>query len=250
MKQHTSSSTRLYNNKYTITILTYTTLKNFSWVTNLTIQKITKYLAIALASIFVCTVAIYLIVFFFSRSFIYTDTKNLPHAQVAVILGASILPDGELSPVLQDRVEMAITLYKNSSVEKILVTGDNSSLAYNEVNPVRLYLLDNGIPDKDIFLDHAGFDTYSSMYRARDIFLTDSMIIVSQSFHLPRAVFIARNLGITSYGMSADQGHYLLRNYVREIFADVKAVFNLLSKRQLKYLGKEIPITGDGRNNP
>jgi SanA protein len=215
-------------------------------------QKLRKILVI----IFKCTIIIVtlticntLVIIAFSHSYIHTTTKNFPHAQVAVILGAAILKDGSLSPVLMDRVTKAISLYKNRNVENILVTGDNGTLAYNEVNPVRLYLLAHGIPDKDIFLDHAGFDTYSSMYRARDIFLAQSMIIVSQSFHLPRAVFIARNLGIDAYGVNADNGHYLLKNYIREIFANCKAVMNLLVHRQPKYLGKEIPLTGDGRDN-
>jgi SanA protein len=184
-----------------------------------------------------------------SSKYIYSDIERLPHAQVAVIPGAAILQNGDLSPVLRDRVDMAITIYQKGIVGKILVTGDNSSLAHNEVNPIRNYLLKSGIPDQDIFLDHAGFDTYSSMYRARDVFLVDSMIVVSQAFHLPRAVYIARHLGITTYGMRADRGHYLFRNDVREIFGDVKALGNLLFDRQPKYLGKQIPITGDGRDN-
>jgi SanA protein len=196
------------------------------------------------------TVTVFFVVIISSYPYIKKDMRELPHAPVGVILGAAILPDGSLSPVLQDRVDMAIRLYKTQMIENILVTGDNSSLAYNEVNPVRIYLLAHSIPDKDIFLDHAGFDTYSSMYRARDIFLAKDMIIVSQSFHLPRAVFIARYLGINAYGMSADNGHYLFRNYVHEFFADTKAVMNLMVNRQPKYLGEEIPLTGDGRSNP
>lgn len=135
-------------------------------------------------------------------------------------------------------------------MSKILVSGDNSSVTDNEVNPVRLYLLSHGVPDKDIFLDHAGFDTYSSMYRARDIFGVTSILITSQSFHLPRAVFIARELGIQAYGVNADVGHTFFNNYVREVFADEKAVFDLVFHTKPKYLGDPIPITGDGRNYP
>ena len=184
-----------------------------------------------------------------TRAYIWDNVDEIPHTEAAVVLGASILEDGSLSPILEDRVNFAIKLYKANKVEKILVTGDNSSLAYNEVNPVRLYLLERGIADKNIFLDHAGFDTYSSMYRARDIFLADSMTIVTQSFHLPRSVFTARALGLDAYGMSADNGHYKLRNSVREMFANVKTVINLVFSREPKYLGKEIPLTGDGRDN-
>mgnify|MGYP001572373834 FL=1 len=194
-----------------------------------------------------CIFATFIIIKLKTRAYTYDDVTNIPKTEVAVILGASILSDGSLSPILVDRVEAAIKLYESEKVKKILVTGDNSSLAYNEVNPVRIYLLRNNIPDKDIFLDHAGFDTYSSMYRARDIFLAESMTVVTQSFHLPRSVFIARTLGLNAYGMNADDGQYKFKNYVREMFANVKAVINLILKREPKYLGEEIPISGDGR---
>jgi len=181
-----------------------------------------------------------------TESYIYDDINKVPGAQVAMILGAAILKNGGLSPILRERVDRAQTLYETGKVEKILVTGSNSTLEDNEVNPVRIYLLKNNIPGQDIFLDHAGFDTYSSMYRARDIFLADSMIVVSQSFHLPRAIFLARALGIKAYGLEADRGHYLWRNYFREMFANVKAVFNLIFDREPKYLGEPVPLTGEG----
>lgn len=178
--------------------------------------------------------------------YIFFTIDTVPRAQVAVIPGAAVLTNGALSPVFRDRVDMASAIYKAGKVEKILVTGDNSSIAYNEVNPVRLYLMARGVPSDDIFLDHAGFDTYSSMFRARDIFLTESIIVVTQSFHLSRAVYTAQHLGIPAVGMSADNGHYLFSNYLREIFANGKTMFNLLIHSQPKYLGNEIPITGNG----
>lgn len=185
-----------------------------------------------------------------SKSYIYKNTKDVPEAQVVLIPGAAILKNGGLSSIFKDRVNTAIELYKTKKVSKILVSGDNSTVAHNEVNPVRDYLLKNDIPDEDIFLDHAGFDTYSSMYRARDIFQVSSIIITTQSFHLPRAVFIARMLGIKAYGVSADSVNILLKNYIREIFADEKAVLDLILHRQPKFLGDIIPIKGDGRNSP
>lgn len=189
---------------------------------------------------------VYVGVNLFSKPYIINDINKLPNSQTAVILGAGILKNGNLSPILVDRADTAIQLYNANKVKKILVTGDNSRLSYNEVNPVRLYLLKNNISDGDIFLDHAGFDTYSSMYRARDIFLADSMIIVTQSFHLPRAVFIARSLGLKAYGFSADHGHYKFSNYLREMPANVKAVFNIFFNREPKFLGEEIPLSGSG----
>ena len=185
-----------------------------------------------------------------SRPYIYADIAALPLTQVALIPGAAILSNGNLSPVLKDRVDAAVRLYKAGKIEKILVSGDNSTLTYNEVNPVRNYLLTSGIPAEDIFLDHAGFDTYSSMYRARDIFQVSSITIVTQSFHLPRAIYVAHHLGIVAYGFNADSGRYLFKNYVREWFADVKASIDIAHHRKPKYTGNIIPITGDGRNNP
>lgn len=179
-----------------------------------------------------------------TKSYIYETVSESPVAQTALVLGAAVSVDGSLSSIFKDRVDLAVNLYVAGKVSKILVSGDNSTVEYNEVNPVRLYLIDKGVPDEDIFLDHAGFDTYSSMYRARDIFSVSSLLIVTQSFHLPRSVFIARHLGIDAYGVNADIGHMLFRNYLREILANEKAVLNLLVNRQPKFLGEKIPVTG------
>ncbi len=198
-------------------------------------------------------VIVFLINFFinaFSKYYIYDNLKDIPEAQAVLIPGAAILKNGQISSIFKDRVDKAIELYKVKKVKKILVSGDNSTVAHNEVNPVRDYLLKKGIPDEDIFLDHAGFDTYSSMYRARDIFKVSSIIVSTQLFHLPRAVFIAQILGIRVYGISADKGNILFKNYIREIFANEKAAFDLITHRKPKYLGNVIPITGDGRNYP
>ena len=185
-----------------------------------------------------------------TKAYIYNGVASVPNAEVALIPGAAILINGGLSPIFLDRVNTAIKLYEAKKVKKILVSGDNSTLSYNEVNPVRKYLLSKGIPDEDIFLDHAGFDTYSSMYRARDVFGVTSLLITTQSFHLPRAVFIARSLGMRAYGVNADVGHMLLKNYAREMLANEKAVLDLAGQRIPKYLGDKIPIMGDGRNYP
>ena len=187
-------------------------------------------------------------VIFTTKKFVFESMENAPATEAALVPGAAILRNGELSPVLRDRADQAIALYNAGKVKKIIASGDNSTLSYNEVQPMRKYFMRNNIPESDIFLDYAGFDTYSSIYRARNVFLVNSLTVVSQSFHLPRAVFIARNLGMDAYGVSADNGHYKLTNYFREMLADSKAVFNLLFQRKPKYLGEEIPISGDGRN--
>lgn len=179
------------------------------------------------------------------RPFTYSNPKDVPSAQVAMVLGASVVR-GQPSPVLKARANAAIALYKEGSVSKILVTGDNGELSHDEVTPVRKYLVDAGVSGGDIFLDHAGFDTYSSMYRARDVFEADSLIIVTQDFHLPRALFIARHLGLSAYGIPAEGGTQESRNYLREIPASAKAVLDLVLHREPKYLGESIPLSGDG----
>lgn len=177
--------------------------------------------------------------------YIFTKVADVPDTQAALILGASVVK-GKPSPVLALRADAAIQLYKAGKVQKILMTGDNGTLAYDEVTPVRKYLIDAGIPAEDIFLDHAGFDTYSSMYRARDVFKVDSITIVTQDFHMPRSLFVARHLGITAYGYIADGETNVTHDYLREIPASLKALLDLFTSRQPKYLGAPIPIGGSG----
>lgn len=161
------------------------------------------------------------------------------------MLGAAILPSGEISQIFKDCADAASVLYAQGIVDRILVSGDDGTTTHNEVNPAREYLMASGVPSEAIFLDHAGFDTYSSMYRARDVFRVKSSIITTQSFHLPRAVYIARRMGIDAYGFPANQHEYGIKNNFRELLADVKAVGNLIFFREPKFLGEEIPITGD-----
>ncbi|MDE1924743.1 MAG: YdcF family protein [Patescibacteria group bacterium] len=181
-----------------------------------------------------------------TRPYIFNSITDVPTTQTALVLGASVTSTGALSPVLKERADEAVALYRAQKVSKILVTGDDAAVSYNEVDPVGRYLNAQGIPERDIFLDHAGFDTYSSMYRARDVFGVSSVIIVSQPFHLPRAVFIARELGLNAYGAAAGQGELFLFNDVREIPASIKAVYDLAALRVPKYLGEKYPIGGDG----
>ncbi len=181
-----------------------------------------------------------------TKPYIYASVADVPQAEAALVLGASVTSAGALSAVLKERAQTAVELYAAGKVGKILVTGDNSTLSHNEVNPVGNYLTAAGIPKDDIFLDHAGFDTYSSMYRARDVFGVRSMVIVSQAFHLPRAIYVARRLGLKAYGVDAGEGESFFFNYAREVPASVKAFLDLAFARVPKYLGEQYPITGDG----
>jgi SanA protein len=169
-----------------------------------------------------------------------------PQAQAAIVPGASIISSSTLSAVLRERAVGALALYDAGMVKKILVTGDNAALSYDEVEPVGKYLEAHGVPARDVFLDHAGFDTYSSMYRAKAVFGVSSALIVSQPFHLPRAVFIARALGIDARGVEAGAGEPYVFNQLREIPATLKALFDLAVRRVPQYLGPTIPIEGSG----
>jgi SanA protein len=206
--------------------------------------------------IFSAPFALFLFIFFTntivhlsSSTYIYEDIAEAKEKETALVLGAAVYSSGNLSPVYQKRVDKALELYEAGKVSKILASGDNSAVEYNEVNPVRNYLLAKGVPNEDIYLDHAGFDTYSTMYRARDIFEVSSVIVVTQSFHLPRAIFIARALGIDAHGVSADEDNIKISNYIREVFANEKALINVVFHRQPKYLGDTIPI-GEEREEP
>lgn len=162
---------------------------------------------------------------------IYRDMDNLPKSDVAILLGASVVK-GKLSPVLEARTEAALLLYDAKKVSKILVTGDGTSLNYDEITPVHTYLRERGVPDEDILLDRTGFDTYSSMYRALHVNTISSAVIVTQEFHLPRALFIARNLGIDARGFVASGKEGLTDAYIREIPATIKAIFDVSVRRQ------------------
>lgn len=171
------------------------------------------------------------------------STEDSPKKDTALILGAAVLRSGGLSPVLRDRADQAIELYRAEKVARIIASGNTEGNHYDEVAPMKAYLVQAGIPESAIVLDGGGFDTYSSIHRAQSVFATQSLIVVSQSFHLPRAVFIARELGIDAVGVSADRGHYKLVNYFREMLADVKAVANLISNRTPRSLATDGPET-------
>lgn len=156
--------------------------------------------------------------------YFFSDVTQIPHASAALILGASIIR-GAPSPVLAARTEAGKMLYENGKVPVLLLSGAVEP-NYDEVAAMRQYLVNAGIPDKDIALDEAGFDTFSSMYRAHNVLLADSLIIVTQDFHLPRAVFLARALHIKAYGLAASRGGSIY-DYLREIPASWKALWDL-----------------------
>ena len=185
-----------------------------------------------------------------SEEFIYQGENRfneVPEAQAALVLGARVWPSGNMSSIFMDRANVAWQLYTEGKVQKILISGDHGRQGYDEVNTAKDFLLNKGIPKEDIFLDHAGFDTYDSLYRARDIFEAESLIICTQEFHLPRAVYIGKALGLNVYGVSTDLQLYVgeTRRNIREMLARGKAMADILFDSKPKFLGPAIPLSGD-----
>lgn len=169
------------------------------------------------------------------------------HAQAVMVLGALVSEDMP-SAVLADRLDTALSLYHEGKADKLLLTGDHGRKDYDEVNVMRQFVLRKGARPEDVFMDHAGFTTYNSMVRARDVFQVRRMIVVTQAFHLPRALWMARRLGIEVQGVAADRRRYAdhWANDLRECGARVKAFASVTFHAKPRFLGPVIPITGDG----
>ena len=179
------------------------------------------------------------------------NINNVPNADAILVLGAYVLPDGTTSSMLNDRLTEGYELYEDGKAPKILVSGDHGRKDYDEVNAMKSFLKNRGVPSQDVFMDHAGFSTYESVYRARDIFKVQKVIIVTQEYHLKRAVFLAREMGLEGYGIASDKHDYgqAMKYYnVREIAARNKDfIWAKIIKPRPTYLGNAIPVFGDGR---
>ncbi len=200
----------------------------------------------------VCVLLINTYIVSHSNKLIYRNIDELPEKQAVIVLGAYVRGD-KLSNVLKDRVNFGLYIYNDEKASKILLSGDHGQVDYDEVNSMRKYVLtnDSNILPENIFMDHAGFDTYDSMYRAKAIFEIESAIIVTQDFHINRAVYIANELGIDAVGFAVNEDKYptvvKLKWKLRESLSRVKAFGDTIIKSKPKYLGHVIPITGDGR---
>lgn len=178
------------------------------------------------------------------RDVIHAAPEIVPHRPVAVVFGAGYWPNGALSNILLDRVEMAVRLYEAGKVEKLLFSGDNRVVEYNEPARMLEYALSRGVPREDIVLDYAGRRTYDTCYRARDIFRAREVILVTQRYHLPRALFTCRSLGLDAIGIKADRLAYIriFWYWVREIPALWQAWFDVRILHPLPVLGEPLPI--------
>ena len=169
-------------------------------------------------------------------------------ADCILVLGAGVHPDGKPSNMLEDRLLRGIELYEAGASEKLLMSGDHGRKNYDEVNAMKQFAVDRGVPSEDVFMDHAGFSTYESMYRARDVFEAEKIIIVTQQYHLYRALYAAKQLGLDAYGVASDQRTYAgqKRRDVRELLARGKDFMTGIFKPEPTYLGEAIPVNGDG----
>lgn len=176
------------------------------------------------------------------------EAAKIESADCILVLGCLVRDNGQPSDMLRDRIIRGVELYNNGAAPKLLMSGDHGRVDYDEVEAMKRVATEMGVPSCDVFRDHAGFDTYDSIYRARDVFGADKIIIVTQGYHLYRALYIAKSLGIEAYGVSADLHTYRgqLNREVREILARNKDVLSCILGAKPKYLGALIPIDGNG----
>ncbi len=184
-----------------------------------------------------------------TKSKIVTEkqAKELENVDCILVLGAGIW-ENKPSPMLEDRLLQGITLYNNQTSSKIIMSGDHGKEEYDEVNVMKDFAIEKGVKSEDIFMDHAGFSTYDSVYRAKEIFKAQKIIIVTQKYHLHRALYVAEKLGIEAYGVASDPREYrgqVVRE-LREVLARDKDFFKCIIKPEPTYLGDTIPVSGNG----
>lgn len=208
-------------------------------------------------NIFLIIVIFFIVVIFAINFLVKTTTKQqilleseafkLENIDCILVLGAGIWGDRP-SPMLEDRLLQAISLYENNVSTKIIMSGDHGKKEYDEVNTMKDFAIEKGVPSADIFMDHAGFSSYESIYRAKEIFEAKKIIIVTQEYHLYRSLYIANQLGVEAYGVGADPRQYAGQTYreLREILARNKDFVKCIFKPEPTYLGDTIPVSGSG----
>ena len=213
---------------------------------------------IILASILVGLAILGIITLFSLNAMVKSTTKeNIISAEEAaaledvdciLVLGCGVHDDGRPSDMLHDRLRRSVELYEAGAAKKLLMSGDHGRAGYDEVDAMKSFAVEAGIPSEDVFMDHAGFSTYESMVRAKEVFQAKKIIIVTQEYHLYRAMYIGQQLGLEVYGVSSNYRNY--RNQrdmnTREVLARVKDVFSCIFWPEPTYLGETIPVWGDG----
>ena len=213
---------------------------------------------IILASILVGLAILGIITLFSLNAMVKSTTKEniisveeaaaLEDVDCILVLGCGVHDDGRPSDMLHDRLRRSVELYEAGAAPKLLMSGDHGRVGYDEVDTMKSFAVEAGIPSEDVFMDHAGFSTYESMVRAKEVFQAKKIIIVTQEYHLYRAMYIGQQLGLEVYGVSSNYRNY--RNQrdmnTREVLARVKDVFSCIFWPEPTYLGETIPVWGDG----
>ena len=176
------------------------------------------------------------------------EAGELREIDCILVLGCGVGSDGSPSAMLRDRLFRSVEMYEAGVSDRILMTGDHGREGYDEVDAMKSFAVDEGVPSECVFMDHAGFSTYESMYRAKAVFQAERVLIVTQGYHLYRAVYIARQLGLDAYGVDADYRAYSGQTSrdIREVLARVKDFGTCIFKPEPTYLGEAIPIWGSG----
>lgn len=212
-------------------------------------KKILIIFGIFILALFLITFILNIYVYLSVKNQIITeeDYEIIGNVDCIIVLGGGIRGENP-SPILKDRLDKAIELYKLGLAPKIIMSGDHGKEKYDEVNVMKNYAINKGVPSVDIFMDHAGFSTYDTMYRAKNVFGVKKAIIVTQEYHMFRSLYIANKLGLKVYGVSAKKIKYGGRYFreIREVLARDKDVIKCIFKPKPKYLGEQIDIRGNG----
>lgn len=176
------------------------------------------------------------------------EAAELTGADCILVFGCGVREDGSPSDMLADRLRRGVELYHAGAAGKLLMSGDHGRTEYNEVGAMKEYAVKQGVPSEDVFMDHAGFSTYESLYRAKEIFGAKRVILVTQEYHLYRALYIAERMGLEAWGVNADYRSYMGQavREAREVLARAKDLVNTLFWPEPTYLGQAIPVSGDG----
>ncbi len=210
-------------------------------------KTIGKIILFLICIIIIGTISINLYMISYSNKYIIDiDTyKELDGLDCIIVLGSGMVGD-KPTPILEDRLIKGIELYNLGVTNKILMSGDHGRVEHDEVNLMKKYAIETGIPSNNIFMDHAGFSTYETMYRAKEIFKVEKVVLVTQEYHMYRSIYIARKMGIEAYGVTTDNLKGDKYREAREVLARNKDFFSVIIKPKPKFLGEEIPISGDG----
>lgn len=216
---------------------------------NKTLKRIIIGMIVIILVILVALLGINFFVIAKTKNKILTEeqAKELEDVDCILVLGAGIWGENP-SPMLEDRLLQGIELYQNGVSHKIIMSGDHGKENYDEVNVMKRFAIERDVKSEDIFMDHAGFSTYDSMYRAKDVFEAKKIVIVTQKYHMYRALYVAEQLGLEAYGVNSDPRTYAGQTMrdLREVLARDKDWFKCIIKPEPTYLGETIPVSGNG----